>query len=57
MHARSFVSNKCNVLELVTDYCCAIVSSPFAWCEDVMDRLTLLRGKGMPALFSWSCKR
>lgn len=22
-----------------------------------MDRLTLLRGKGMPALFSWSCKR
>jgi len=25
--------------------------------EDVMDRLTLLRGKGMPALFSWSCKR
>ncbi|KAG8097162.1 hypothetical protein GUJ93_ZPchr0013g37530 [Zizania palustris] len=25
--------------------------------KDVMDRLTLLRGKGMPALFSWSCKR
>ncbi|KAL6867684.1 hypothetical protein ACP4OV_015708 [Aristida adscensionis] len=25
--------------------------------KDVLDRLTLLRGKGMPALFSWSCKR
>ncbi|KAK3150732.1 hypothetical protein QOZ80_3AG0236960 [Eleusine coracana subsp. coracana] len=25
--------------------------------KDVTDRLTLLRGKGMPALFSWSCKR
>ncbi|CAD6202452.1 unnamed protein product [Miscanthus lutarioriparius] len=25
--------------------------------KDVMDRLTLLRGKGIPALFSWSCKR
>ncbi|EMS65512.1 hypothetical protein TRIUR3_24591 [Triticum urartu] len=25
--------------------------------KDVMDKLTLLRGKGMPALFSWSCKR
>ncbi|KAL5219491.1 hypothetical protein ABZP36_020175 [Zizania latifolia] len=25
--------------------------------KDVIDRLTLLRGKGMPALFSWSCKR
>ncbi|GJN30549.1 hypothetical protein PR202_gb18862 [Eleusine coracana subsp. coracana] len=24
--------------------------------KDVTDRLTLLRGKGMPALFSWSCK-
>uniref|UniRef100_A0ACD5WSV9 Uncharacterized protein n=1 Tax=Avena sativa TaxID=4498 RepID=A0ACD5WSV9_AVESA len=25
--------------------------------KDVMDKLTLLRGKGMSALFSWSCKR
>ncbi|XP_068316755.1 protein SOSEKI 2 [Pyrus communis] len=25
--------------------------------RDVMDRLTALRGKGMPALYSWSCKR
>ncbi|KAK4417166.1 protein UPSTREAM OF FLC [Sesamum alatum] len=25
--------------------------------KDVMDRLTVLRGKGMPALYSWSCKR
>ncbi|ERM94214.1 protein UPSTREAM OF FLC [Amborella trichopoda] len=25
--------------------------------KDVMDRLTVLRGKGMPSLFSWSCKR
>ncbi|KAH7520631.1 hypothetical protein FEM48_Zijuj08G0165400 [Ziziphus jujuba var. spinosa] len=25
--------------------------------RDVMDRLTTLRGKGMPALYSWSCKR
>ncbi|KAM6563779.1 hypothetical protein CsatB_023777 [Cannabis sativa] len=25
--------------------------------RDVMDRLTLLRGKGMPSLYSWSCKR
>ncbi|XP_042475280.1 protein SOSEKI 2 [Macadamia integrifolia] len=25
--------------------------------KDVMDRLTALRGKGMPSLFSWSCKR
>ncbi|CAL9054683.1 unnamed protein product [Musa banksii] len=25
--------------------------------RDVMERLTLLRGKGMPCLFSWSCKR
>lgn len=25
--------------------------------KDVMDRLTLLRGKGMPSLYSWSCKR
>ncbi|CAA7395782.1 unnamed protein product [Spirodela intermedia] len=25
--------------------------------KDVMDRLTFLRGKGMPSLFSWSCKR
>ncbi|XP_064968286.1 protein SOSEKI 2-like isoform X3 [Musa acuminata AAA Group] len=25
--------------------------------RDVMERLTLLRGKGMPSLFSWSCKR
>ncbi|KAM0910262.1 hypothetical protein ACQ4PT_014257 [Festuca glaucescens] len=25
--------------------------------KDVMDKLTVLRGKGMPALFSWSCKR
>ncbi|RRT60885.1 hypothetical protein B296_00031137, partial [Ensete ventricosum] len=24
---------------------------------DVMERLTLLRGNGMPSLFSWSCKR
>lgn len=24
---------------------------------DVMDRLTVLRGKGMPLLYSWSCKR
>ncbi|PQM38655.1 protein UPSTREAM OF FLC [Prunus yedoensis var. nudiflora] len=25
--------------------------------RDVMDRLTALRGKGMPSLYSWSCKR
>lgn len=25
--------------------------------KDVMDRLILLRGKGMPSLYSWSCKR
>ncbi|KAF6154082.1 hypothetical protein GIB67_031343 [Kingdonia uniflora] len=25
--------------------------------KDVLDRLTALRGKGMPTLFSWSCKR
>ncbi|XP_043722462.1 protein SOSEKI 2 [Telopea speciosissima] len=25
--------------------------------KDVMDRLTALRGKGLPSLFSWSCKR
>ncbi|KAK8941126.1 hypothetical protein KSP39_PZI010308 [Platanthera zijinensis] len=25
--------------------------------KDVLDRLTLLRGRGMPSLFSWSCKR
>ncbi|XP_077251692.1 protein SOSEKI 2-like [Tasmannia lanceolata] len=25
--------------------------------KDVMDRLMVLRGSGMPALFSWSCKR
>ncbi|KAL2521606.1 Protein UPSTREAM OF FLC [Forsythia ovata] len=25
--------------------------------KDVMDRLTGLRGKGMPSLYSWSCKR
>ncbi|WOK97617.1 protein UPSTREAM OF FLC-like [Canna indica] len=25
--------------------------------RDVMERLTLLRGKGMPSLFAWSCKR
>ncbi|URE49789.1 WD domain, G-beta repeat [Musa troglodytarum] len=25
--------------------------------RDVIERLTLLRGRGMPALFSWSCKR
>ncbi|KAG6478007.1 protein SOSEKI 2-like isoform X1 [Zingiber officinale] len=25
--------------------------------KDVIERLTLLRGKGMPSLFSWSCKR
>ncbi|KAL8476133.1 hypothetical protein ACS0TY_028698 [Phlomoides rotata] len=25
--------------------------------KDVMDRLTVLRGKGMPLLYSWSCKR
>ncbi|KAK1301689.1 hypothetical protein QJS10_CPB12g01228 [Acorus calamus] len=25
--------------------------------KDVMDRLTILRGRGMPSLFSWSCKR
>lgn len=24
---------------------------------DVMERLTVLRGKGMPSLYSWSCKR
>lgn len=27
------------------------------YLRDIMDRLTLLRGKGMPSLFSWSCKR
>ncbi|XP_050204879.1 protein SOSEKI 2 [Mercurialis annua] len=25
--------------------------------KDVMDRLTVLRGKGIPSLYSWSCKR
>ncbi|CDP01423.1 unnamed protein product [Coffea canephora] len=25
--------------------------------KDVIDRLTLLRGKAMPSLYSWSCKR
>lgn len=25
--------------------------------KDVIDRLTILRGRGMPSLFSWSCKR
>ncbi|KAG9141888.1 hypothetical protein Leryth_009260 [Lithospermum erythrorhizon] len=25
--------------------------------KDVLDRLTFLRGKGMPSLYSWSCKR
>ncbi|WCJ31841.1 hypothetical protein M5689_013296 [Euphorbia peplus] len=25
--------------------------------RDVMDRLTVLRGKAMPSLYSWSCKR
>ncbi|RWR93021.1 protein UPSTREAM OF FLC-like protein [Cinnamomum micranthum f. kanehirae] len=25
--------------------------------KDVIDRLTVLRGSGMPSLFSWSCKR
>ncbi|XP_020104161.1 protein UPSTREAM OF FLC-like [Ananas comosus] len=25
--------------------------------KDVLDKLTALRGKGMPSLFSWSCKR
>ncbi|XP_021910993.1 protein UPSTREAM OF FLC-like, partial [Carica papaya] len=25
--------------------------------RDFMDRLTVLRGKGMPSLYSWSCKR
>lgn len=25
--------------------------------KDVLDRLTVLRGKGMPLLYSWSCKR
>ncbi|XP_077213655.1 protein SOSEKI 2-like [Tasmannia lanceolata] len=25
--------------------------------KDVVDRLTVLRGRGMPSLFSWSCKR
>ncbi|PSS21514.1 Protein UPSTREAM OF FLC like [Actinidia chinensis var. chinensis] len=25
--------------------------------KDVMERLTVLRGKGMPSLYSWSCKR
>ncbi|CAK9166980.1 unnamed protein product [Ilex paraguariensis] len=25
--------------------------------KDVIDRLTVLRGKGMPSLYSWSCKR
>nr|DAD21903.1 TPA_asm: hypothetical protein HUJ06_023366 [Nelumbo nucifera] len=25
--------------------------------KDAIDRLTVLRGKGMPSLFSWSCKR
>lgn len=24
---------------------------------DVIDRLTVLRGRGMPSLYSWSCKR
>lgn len=29
----------------------------YSVCADVMDRLTSLRGKGMPSMYSWSCKR
>ncbi|KAG9449524.1 hypothetical protein H6P81_009489 [Aristolochia fimbriata] len=34
------------------------LSSPEGlYLRDVIDRLNILRGKGMPALYSWSCKR
>ncbi|THU69224.1 hypothetical protein C4D60_Mb08t12160 [Musa balbisiana] len=34
------------------------LSSPDGlYLRDVIDRLNLLRGKGMPAMYSWSCKR
>ena len=26
-------------------------------CADVIDRLNVLRGRGMASLYSWSCKR
>ncbi|KAI8540779.1 hypothetical protein RHMOL_Rhmol08G0011600 [Rhododendron molle] len=32
-------------------------SSSREMTTDVMDRFTVLRGKGMPSLYSWSCKR
>uniref|UniRef100_A0A453RST3 SOSEKI DIX-like domain-containing protein n=1 Tax=Aegilops tauschii subsp. strangulata TaxID=200361 RepID=A0A453RST3_AEGTS len=30
---------------------------PASTCEDVINRLNVLRGKGMAAMYSWSCKR
>ncbi|URE31885.1 hypothetical protein MUK42_18137 [Musa troglodytarum] len=34
------------------------LSSPDGlYLRDVIDRLNVLRGKGMPAMYSWSCKR
>ncbi|OMO56012.1 hypothetical protein CCACVL1_26810, partial [Corchorus capsularis] len=33
-----------------------VVNQPLR-LRDVMERLTSLRGKGMPSLYSWSCKR
>ncbi|XP_068641806.1 protein SOSEKI 3-like [Aristolochia californica] len=34
------------------------LSSPEGlYLRDVIDRLNVLRGKGMPAMYSWSCKR
>ncbi|KAL4352264.1 hypothetical protein GQ457_06G043480 [Hibiscus cannabinus] len=35
-------------------FACLFILSVFT---DVMERLTALRGKGMPSLYSWSCKR
>ncbi|KAK9004415.1 hypothetical protein V6N11_002216 [Hibiscus sabdariffa] len=35
---------------------CIPLSTLFLF-TDVMERLTALRGKGMPSLYSWSCKR
>ncbi|KAK9134326.1 hypothetical protein Syun_013656 [Stephania yunnanensis] len=33
------------------------LASQYLRLKDVMERLTVLRGKGMPSLYSWSCKR
>lgn len=38
-------------------YWCFCFPFFFFSMKDVIDRLTVLRGSGMPSLFSWSCKR